>query len=413
MATYPNLSATLSALYSTKDDPQGAAAATELSPALRQTRNWLYDFLSTYIDPGTNKIRSSAFASAGSSLPPGIVRGTNPVGNTQREIVQASILGVDIGPSTISAQNLQDNCITNSKVLDGQIQGTKLALGTITTDRLASGAFTGANIADKTIDGSKIIDASLTGVKLSTLTVQSGNMAGRSIQGPSLPIATEGQILVGGNGVGKDEFAAVSLTGAIGVDKTGNCVLKRTLSGGTVSFARVVERTSSGVSAGISTANTWHYRGVSPAPPWTLVDFTRDFIEVAPPKILFKEGGKYLVSVISPMYGNVSHKAALIYVPDPGDLSTVRFYEGSSVDGASAMNSYSFIECVLDVPDPTQPSSESYFIVRHWTLLGSGGVNTGLGHAVSAIPDPLITGSSPPLELYCQVSILKVQETIN
>ena len=106
MADYPILAPTLAALQGVKDLPQGTEDPAKLDDVDRQTRNWIYDFLSIYIDTNTGKIKSSAFG-IGTSFPAGVIRGTNPVDSSQREIAQGTV-------GTLDLADLADTWVDNS-----------------------------------------------------------------------------------------------------------------------------------------------------------------------------------------------------------------------------------------------------------------------------------------------------------
>src|SRR5216683_3179016 len=104
MPEYPILTPTLLALKDVRSDPQGTEDAAKCDDVHRQTRTWLYDFLSKYIDETTDKLKSGGFGS--DSLPTGSVRGSTDNGGTQREILQGTVSDVDI----------RDNAVTSTKI---------------------------------------------------------------------------------------------------------------------------------------------------------------------------------------------------------------------------------------------------------------------------------------------------------
>src|SRR5574342_1377922 len=150
MADYPILSPTLSALQQTKDNPAGTEDASKLDDCLRQTRNWMYDFLTLYIDSSTGKLRKEAFAGT-APVPAGSIRGTNATSGAQQEISQGSVRTQDLADASITTPKLGVGAVTNSAIADGTIQGGKLADGSITSGKIAAGVFTANNIADGSV----------------------------------------------------------------------------------------------------------------------------------------------------------------------------------------------------------------------------------------------------------------------
>jgi len=411
MADYPILPPTLAALQPVKDFPQGAEDSAKLDDSIRQTRNWMYDFLSLYVDVSTGKLRPDAFLAAG-PVPPGSIRGTNGVSGVQQEIAQGSIRTPDLADKAVTAQKIADGTITNSNIADNTIQGVKLANVSVTADKIAADVLTTANIANGAITGDKIANATIPGNKIGNGAIGNANMGSHSVLGPNLPVADAGQILVGGNGTDSKEFAVKTMSGAFAIDANG-VVTVNGIGGSLVSFARVVERTNAGTHGGSSTTG-WNLRGSSPAPPWSILDATRDFLEINQQKILFKEGGKYLIRIESPMRGNQLNRVAMVFFPDPSNVSsnTVLAYYGSSVDSASAMTMLSTLECVIDVPDvPDTAVARPWIEVYHYT---SAGVATnGLGLAVSATAGPTSYVTTAPPEMYAQVHVLRIQQSIS
>lgn len=413
MANYDTLPATLAALFGVKDYPQGTEPVSVVDDYLRQTRNWLYDFLSLYVDPSTGKIKPSAFATDG-SLPAGVVRGTNPVNNAGREIVQGSILGVDLADATVTGAKIGTGTITNTNIADGTIQAGKLADGTVTAAKIAAGVFATSNIADLAVTGAKMANATVTSDKLADLAVSESKLAARAVLGRALPLALENQMLIGGNGVDGKDFAPKTLTGAFTVDKDGVTRLTAGLAGSQVTFARLQENVPNGVTPGTLDNNGWTYRGGGTAPSWSIVSTTRLFIEVSAPNVRFLEGGKYLIRVTCPVVcdtGNKKHQCRLVYFPNPGlgPLIGAQVYYGTSVDGAQAVQTETHLEVVLDVSDTLAetPGLRPFFYVQHY-MNGTGNNRFGLPCSASSLAPATV---APP-EVFGEISILRIQETI-
>lgn len=414
MATYPILPPTLAALFATKDDPQGSEPISVVDDALRQTRNWLYDFLSLYIDNSTGKFKPSAFVADGGSLPPGSVRGTNPVGNIQREIAQGSVQGADLADGTVTGGKIAQGTITGANVANASLNGSKLEDGSVTSTKISAGVFATANIQDGAITGPKIAVNTIPGDRLVDKTVENSKIGLRAVAGPELPIALEGQMLVGGNGPEGKDVAAKTVGGAIEIDKDGVVKLAASIFGNAITYARVLERAAAGVHGGNAAGGVWRRRGsgADGIAPWTIDNATRDFLELgANGQIYFKESGKYLVNASAPARGAVDqHKVVLGYVPNPGDTSTARAYIGTSEDCDTNVQTYSKVEALIDVTLPNdEVASRPYMFLAHHPKTNQATDGYGLASNILTAPTPFST--LPIHEVYADISILKVQET--
>lgn len=411
MADYPILAATLAALNGTKNDPTDAEASSKLAAVDRQTRNWLYDFLSVYIDASTGKFKSTGFG-VGLSLPASVIRGTNGVDGTAREIAQGSIRGADIADASIPGSKITAATVNGDRLTDNTVTGAKLTDGSVTSAKLAAEVFTATNIAAGAVTTAKIAAGAVTSDQLGGGAVTSAKLGNRSVTGPALPVGTEGQLLVGGNGPASDQFAPKSLSGALTIDKNGLVRISQGLAGNTVSFVRIAEQASTGSNGG-SSVNGWNTRGGGAAHPWAVIHATRQFVEVIQERITFLEPGKYWVAVTSPMRGAVNSKVALIYFPNPGVLSLPEVYYGLSADSTANVTTNSTLEAVLNVSEEqTRLSPKPFFYITHYSSAAIA--NVGLGQPTSATVPITVTPAIPtPPELYAQVTILRIQETVS
>ena len=200
MPTYENLPATLSALFSTRNDPQGTEPISVLDDALRQTRNWMYDFLTLSFDDN-GKIKPSAFSSTG-PVPTGSIRGASALNGTPQEIAAGSIRNADIADGTISGAKLAPLAITGASIKDISISGDKLIDGSVSAAKLAGNAVSGSLLADGTVAGAKLVPGSVNGDRIVSNSITSLQLGAKSVTGAHLPIGLAGQILVGGNGEG-------------------------------------------------------------------------------------------------------------------------------------------------------------------------------------------------------------------
>ena len=385
MADYPQLTPTLGALSATKNDPQGTEAANKLDDAIRQTRLWCYDFLSTIVDETTGKIKSSAFSN--SAFPAGFIRGSNPVDDSQREILQGSIQGIDIGSETIEGTNIAPQTITGNKLANKTIGTDQLGDNSVSEAKIAAGALGSSSIKDGSVTSVKLADNSVIAGKIASKAVAKENLIDEAASGKSLPVAIEGQILVGGNGTDSRELAAKPLSGAITIDKDGVASFGKDAFTGVFAYSRIVEQGSSGDGAGggVATGGSWHMRGKSGVTrAWAINNQSRILVKLdgTTGRIYVTAAGVYIVKISCPAFRVDAHKMRLVLRPDINVADTFT-YEGSSEYSAAA-GAYAQTRSMLEVMltfqkglDPNLP----YFYVEHWCET-SNAVSNGLGKQV-------------------------------
>lgn len=409
MADYPLLAPTLSALQAVKDLPTGSEVLSKLDDVDRQTRNWIYDFLSLYIDSATGKIKPSAFG-IGNTFPPGVIRGSNSVSNAQQEIAQGSIRTLDLADSAVTAAKIALGTITGNKMVAGTITGDKIAAGTITSANVATGILTTSNIADLSVTDPKIAVGTITGQRIAGATITNDKMAPRSVLGPQLPVATVGQILVGGNGGSNNEFAVKTLNGPFSINKDG-LLSYAGLAGALVSFLRVSETAGRGVHGGTSVVG-WQPRGSGNAHPWNTLQQTRlAFATVTNGAIILEEPGVYLIDVKSPVQALGAankHRCCLFHITYPGGAVNIAPHYGTSVDALNGSVTFSTLTALIEV---TAELGKGVLQLYHWISAGVG-VN-GLGQAADAPrPDILPTTDPVPSEIYAEITVLRIVEPL-
>lgn len=404
MPTYENLPATLSALFSTRNDPQGTEPISVLDDALRQTRNWMYDFLTLSFDDN-GKIKPSAFSSTG-PVPTGSIRGASALNGTPQEIAAGSIRNADIADGTISGAKLAPLAITGASIKDISISGDKLIDGSVSAAKLAGNAVSGSLLADGTVAGAKLVPGSVNGDRIVSNSITSLQLGAKSVTGAHLPIGLAGQILVGGNGEGEKQFVARTLSGAIYINELGVTQIQSGIAGASVSYALVVEKGSSGVATQVKPLG-WSYRGGDTAPPWGVVQPTRTFIEAGLTKVHFLEGGVYQIRCSVPFSGTGTHQAKLVLTQSNVNTS----YIGTSVDASTDATTVSIIEAVVTISAAAaeEPLTRPYLSVRHYSTIAGR-----YGRPAGSLTDALIDGASGvvPGEVYAIMSILRIQETV-
>jgi hypothetical protein len=394
MATYPTLSPTLSALAATETDPTGAESADKLNDAIVQTRVWLGDFLGqAFTDTGVLK----PYAIDGTVIPAGTIRGSNPVGDVQREILQRSIRAIDITLLAITAAELADLTITGAKIAAGTITSDKLAANAFVATNIATGAVTGDKIAGGSIQSGHIQDLAVTTGRIAALAVTTEKIAARAVDGTKLPSGAVGTILVGGNVVNgvADSFAPKALSGAATINADG--VVSINPGGDSSAFAIIAEVAAQGVHGGTATTVTWHPRGATPANPWSKVTDISDMININGDKLEFKADGTYRVTVSCPSYSAGGHKAKVLVKKDANSSDTEEYLGSSEYSHTTdATQTRSIVDCIIITSNATS-TLYPYIQITHYCQ--NTQASTGLGRAVNA------TGAN---EIYAIVTIFRL-----
>ena len=133
---------------------------------------------------------------------------------TNAKILAATITGAKISSGTITAANITAATITaseiaNSTITGGKIAGTTITASnitnaTITTTQIANSTITGSNIAGTTIAASNIVSSTITATQIANSTITGGKIAGTTITNSNI---------VGGTITGAS-IAASTITGS-------------------------------------------------------------------------------------------------------------------------------------------------------------------------------------------------------
>ena len=399
MADYPILAPNLPALQATKDDPQGTEDAGKIDDVLRQTRNWMYDFLSFYFDSGTGKLKAAAFADG--TFPPGSIRGsqTPSLGGAQREILQGSIQTADIADAAVNNTKLADGAVGRDELANSAVTAEKIADGAVTVEKLGAGSIGSTQLKDNSVTSAKIVPGTISVGKYQAESIKSADIGKNQVTGDRLPIALQGQLLVGGQGANQNELGIQTISGAITIGANGVATLNPAFAAETLAYCRIAEKTSSGVDAGTSVVTAWNQRGASPSPPWSIETQTRAFVNVLGEKIEILEDGVFLISVSAPAVRSNTHKIRMTVKPDV-ESSTINTYYGTSEYSSAAAqyaSTRSWIQIVLGFANNTD-TLHPYFSIEHWTQAGLATVGLGVSTAAAG-------GSS---EYYADVSILRI-----
>ncbi len=387
MASYPTLSPTLTALAATETDPTGAEDAGKLNDAIVQTRVWLGDFLGQALSD-TGKLLP--YAIDGTVIPAGMIRGSNPVGDVQREILQRSIRAIDVTLASITTAEIALATIVAANIADGAITEAKLAAGAFSASKIGTAAITGDKIHSLAIETNHLKDGAVATAKIADEAVTAAKIAKRGATGVRLPTGTVGQILVGGNTVDGEGscFEAKTLTGVINVDADGVTTFNSDNTDASA-FAIVAESgRSSGSNGGkVATSGSggWYLRGANVAEAsgsgaWIIEKDPANLVNINGSKIEFKQNGSYRLVLSAPCYARAGHMLRATVKKDAIAADTEVFYGTSEFASLSNLvQTRSQMEIIVTFSGATD-TLFPYITVDHWIDAGTG-TNTDLGRA--------------------------------
>lgn len=253
---YPTLPPTLTALAGALATPGDTELAAVWPAVDRQTRNWLYDFLTTYFDPTTNQLKPAAIG--GGTVPTGSVSGSNPQTGAQLQILQGSIQTLDLAPAIVTTAKIANLAITTALIANGAVGTAQLADGCVTSAKLAAASIPGTAIVPSSIPAAAYGANSVGTAALVDASITNSKVAVRAVDGSQLPALSAGQILVGGGTVGgqANSPVAATLSGAATIDANGVLTLVGGLIGTILSYARVCEVGKPGITCGKSNSAT-------------------------------------------------------------------------------------------------------------------------------------------------------------
>jgi hypothetical protein len=108
-------------------------------------------------------------------------------------IINGSILAEDICNNTITGSKIAVGTITSSNIADGTILAEDICNNTITGSKIAVGTITSSNIANETILAEDICNNTITGSKIAVGTITSSNILDRTILGIDISLGQIGQ----------------------------------------------------------------------------------------------------------------------------------------------------------------------------------------------------------------------------
>lgn len=382
-------------MEATKDDPQGTETPAKMDDALRQTRTYIFDYLSQYFDDQIG-LKPSAFQASGGSLPTGYIRGAHPTTGEPQEIAPATIRTQDIADLAVTTVKLADASVTSDKIGSGEVKTVNIQDLGVTQAKLAVGAINGDKIADFSIGPENIVDGAITTVHIGERQVRGRNIGLRGVTGDKLMQGLAGEILVGGNTVNGvvNCFVPKKLSGAMSIDSTGKVSLN---AGFGAAYARVVEKVQSGGASDTPTAVGDQTRGTKTM-PWVIEENDARLVGINGAKLFIKVPGLYLIQASAPAYKVDGHRLKLVFFPDPpSTLQTLVYYGTSEYSAVGATNATrSEVFTVIDASATRSPLFQ-YFELKHYINTIDAASRLGLALVGDALP-----------EIYAVVNILKL-----
>jgi len=390
MATYPILSPTLAALDATKGDPLDNESASKLGEVLRQTRTWMFDYLSTVFDD-TIGLKPSAIGA--STIPPGSIRGSAG-GITEREIAFKTISANEIGDGQITDRCIAQGSITNSKVANETLTGLNIKYGSLSGLHLVDGTVDASKITPGSVQKEHLAAASVTSAKIADSAVRLNHIKKRDLDGSVFVQAAAGTVMIGGQTVGEDSecLAPVKLSGALSIDAAGFVTISSGLGS---AYARVFEGGGPGIGIAATTAET--KRGLNV--PWKVQGDKFNLVDIDGTKILIRQDGKYLFLIRAPAINVGKHYIKVNCYYDAFDLTKVHTRYGTSEkNGVGVTNSSEavFFQSFSNNSDP----SFCYIEILH--AVETVPTVDGLGKPALATTD------TEGGEVYADVTIIKL-----
>ena len=368
-------------------DPTDEEAANKLAAIDRQTRQFIYDFLTTVFDENTGKLLSGAFDSSSTS---GLVYGSDSDG-TQRSIVQGTVSEQDLRDGAVAEAKIANNAVTRNKILNGEVVAGKLATNAVATGNIADGAVTEVKIASGAVTSSKLAssaaddDARAVGTNhIKDAAITAAKIDEHAVDVTRLACGTAaGQILV--TGASPYEFSIVSLSGDATLAADGTLTLAAK------GEALVAEAAANTVAAGAAVAggtgfSNYNTRGITVAWQKLWDSLSSSFVTLPGSGKIQLAKGTYVITASAPANGAGVHVARLARYNSADVLQGVVYGTVASDGGRSEIRALVTISTETD-----------YLKVEHWTTAAKS--TDGLGAPASA---------GATYEIYATVHIRKI-----
>jgi len=109
---------------------------------------------------------------------------------TNAKILASTITGAKIAGTTIAASNIVSATITTTQIANSTITGSNIAGTTITASNIANSTITGGKIANTTITASNIVGGTITNAEIASATILDANITASTITGSKIANTT-------------------------------------------------------------------------------------------------------------------------------------------------------------------------------------------------------------------------------
>ena len=378
--------ATLANLYTAAINPTLTPADSEDANVLgavdRQTREFIYDFLSTIFT--SNGILLNAAVDAATTLL-GTVSGSTSNAGTQQQVVQGTISTPDIRAAAITSALIAASAVTSAAIAAGAVDTTQLADLSVTAAKIASATITETQLGALSVGTPELIALCVTTAKIALNAVGAAQLAANCVTGDQLVLGTAaGQLLV--TGASPYTFAVQTPSGDVSVDANGKFTVL------VLGVAILQEQAALNAVGGAGSAGVWNARGSTVS--WTKVVDTSvtTFVSTLTSQKIGLSSGVYLVEATAPAYETAGHQVRINHY-NSSNASLEVFYGTSETSPvAAALMTRSSVRCEVTI------TAGDYLVLEHYITTHTG--TSDLGAPVNA------TGGL--YEEYAQVCIQKV-----
>jgi len=389
--TYPILTSNaLSALLAAiKQDgvnisPQDSEAANVLGAVDRQTRWFMYSFLSQCFDdngilkPGTVNGQGETFNQQISGSSSNAITGTN---------------GGAIIQGTVSTPDIRSQAVGSAQIANGAVGPAQLQAGLLAgfVSLTLTNWITATMLTAQSVGTTAIVDAAITAQKIALGAISAAQVAAGSLTYDRLANALgSGYLLI--SGLTPFTFAAQPMTGDATIDNTGKLTITKTL---TQPFVILEEQTAFGVNAGnsINTGTVTRGAVANGNGVWTTMSDINSLMVATPTNDgkIKVAAGTYLCEGRVPGYQCGIHKAFITSFTSL-NVSVAALYGTGMISnsGADASVNASEFRNTLVIP------SGGYFSITQYTQSAFTG---GMGLAIS------LSGQA---EIYSTLKLTKI-----
>jgi hypothetical protein len=204
-ATLANLGAVATLPLDTED-------SNVLGAVDRQTREFIYDFLSSVFDANGDLLATSI--NVATTLAGAVNGSTANTAGVQQQIVQGTVSTPDIRVAAITSALIAAGAVTTGCLADGSVTTAKLAALAVTSAQIANATITEAQMAASSIGSAELINSCVTAIKIADGVVGTTQLAALSVTAAKIANSTITEAQMAPLSVGTTELIALSVTTA-------------------------------------------------------------------------------------------------------------------------------------------------------------------------------------------------------